>query len=112
MSAVGRRWRSRLAAVGCAGRGRRAVGVAARAAAAPLSAPFGLTPWPGGNGTVAPYFTLHVPAGGSASASALISNPGQTTEKLIISRSTGITAANGGTPSARPSGAARAWAAG
>ena len=96
MSAVGRRWRSRLAAVGCLA----AVGVLSAslpaAAGAPVSAPFGLTPWPGGNGTVAPYFTLHVPAGGSASASALISDPGQTTERLIISRSTGITAANGG----------------
>jgi hypothetical protein len=57
---------------------------------------FGLTPAPGRDGLTAPYFTLTVAPGGSASGLAILSNPGSTPEKLKISRSTGVTAGNGG----------------
>lgn len=62
---------------------------------------FGLTPAPNRNGYVAPYFMLTIPAGGSATRSAIISNPGSTLEQLKISRSTGITATNGGSAFSR-----------
>ena len=57
---------------------------------------FGLTPAPASDGRAAPYFTLTVPPGDSATGTALITNEGRTPEKLKISRSTGVTAANGG----------------
>ena len=67
------------------------------AAAGGGSEPFGLTPMPAADGRSAPYFMMTVAAGQSATASALISNRGQTAEQLRISRSTAATAANGGT---------------
>jgi len=57
---------------------------------------FGLTPAPASNGQTTPYFSLTVAAGGSAAATVVVSNQGNTTEKLKLSPSTGITAANGG----------------
>jgi hypothetical protein len=57
---------------------------------------FGLTPAPGPDGVVVPYFTLTVAPGSSASGIAVLSNPGSTAEKLKISRATGVTAGNGG----------------
>jgi hypothetical protein len=65
------------------------------------SAQFGLTPAPGRDGQTAPYFMLTVVPGGSASGIAVLSNPGSTTEKLKISRSTGVTAGNGGSSFSR-----------
>ena len=62
---------------------------------------FGLTPVPDSTGRVAPYFTLTVAAGESAAATALISNLGQVTEELKISRATGVTASNGGSAFSR-----------
>jgi hypothetical protein len=89
-----RRWR--LAAISLAA----VLGVLSAAptalASGPASEPFGLTPWPSAEGTVRPYFTLNVAAGESATASALVSNEGRTGERLLIGRSTGLTAANGG----------------
>jgi hypothetical protein len=96
VSGAGRRWRWRLAAI-AAGAMLSVLSAALPAlASGPVGEPFGLTPWPSGDGAVAPYFTLNVAAGESATVSALISNQGRTTEKLIISRSVGMTAANGG----------------
>ena len=96
MSATDRRWRWRLATT-----------CAAAASVLPLALPavaggysngtFGLSPLPSSDGRLAPYFTLNLSPGHSATSIALVSNPGHTTEKLDISRSTGATAANGGT---------------
>lgn len=68
------------------------------AAAAPAggNGQFGLTPAPDSAGRVAPYFMLTMAAGESATDTALLSNEGRTTEKLKLSRATGVTAGNGG----------------
>ena len=68
------------------------------AAAAPAggNGQFGLTPVPDGAGRVAPYFMLTMAAGESATDTALVSNEGQVTEALKLSRATGVTAGNGG----------------
>ena len=92
MSGLGRRWRRGLAAAAL-------VALTVLSSAPPAMAdglptvPFGLSPYGGS----APYFTLNVAPGHSVTTSALLSNPSNTTEKLIISRSTGVTAGNGGT---------------
>jgi hypothetical protein len=77
--------------------------VAAAAPALPAAAvgtagngTFGLTPAPAADGRAAPYFTMNVSGGHSVAATAIIANLSQATEKLKISRSTGVTAANGG----------------
>jgi hypothetical protein len=57
---------------------------------------FGLTPAPLSNGSVPPYFTMTLSDGQSATGTAIISNPGNTTQKLKISTSLGVTAANSG----------------
>jgi LPXTG-motif cell wall-anchored protein len=57
---------------------------------------FGLTPAPASDGRAAPYFTMNVAGGQSVVATAIIANLSRATEKLRISRSTGVTAANGG----------------
>jgi hypothetical protein len=57
---------------------------------------FGITPMPGRDGLTAPYFVMTLAAGRSASATALIRNLGTSPETLKVSRSTGTTAANGG----------------
>ena len=62
---------------------------------------FGLTPVPDSSGRSAPYFTMAVAAGHSATATALISNLGSATEELKVSRVTGITATNGGSAFSR-----------
>jgi len=62
---------------------------------------FGLAPAPGSDGRAAPYFDLTVAAGHSAAGTAILSNLGQTTERLKVSRSTGATAANGGSAFSR-----------
>lgn len=67
------------------------------AAGGGLNEPFGLTPIVGGAGHAASYFILSVAPGHSVTASAFISNPGRAAKELKISRSTGATAANGGT---------------
>jgi hypothetical protein len=58
---------------------------------------FSLTPAPGSDGIAAPYFTMTLAAGDSASAVVIVSNLGHETEKLKLDPSTGATAANGGT---------------
>jgi hypothetical protein len=85
-----------------------AVVVAALAVAAPAAAigpggsgAFGLAPASASNGRAGPYFTMTVAAGHSAAATAIITNLGKTTEELKISRSTGGTAANGGSSFSR-----------
>jgi hypothetical protein len=55
---------------------------------------FGLTPAPASDGHTAPYFDLTLAAGDSATAVVIVRNQGQTTEKLRLSQSTGVTAAN------------------
>jgi hypothetical protein len=68
----------------------------AAAALAGGNGQFGLTPVPDSAGVVAPYFTLTMAAGESATDIALVSNEGQAAEKLKLSRATGVTAGNGG----------------
>jgi hypothetical protein len=63
---------------------------------------FGITPAPDANGIATPYFTLTVLAGGSATATAVITNQSDSVEKLRLGRSTGITAVNGGSAYSRP----------
>jgi hypothetical protein len=62
---------------------------------------FGITPVPAGNGRAAPYFTMALEPGETATATAIVTNRGQTTEQLRLSRATGVTAANGGTSFSR-----------
>jgi hypothetical protein len=62
---------------------------------------FGLTPAPTRNGRAAPYFMLSMAPGQSAVASALVSNLGPKTERIKLSRTTGVTAANGGSAFSR-----------
>jgi hypothetical protein len=62
---------------------------------------FGLTPAPASDGHTAPYFDLTLAAGDSATATVIVRNQGQTTEKLKLSPSTGVTAANGGSAFSR-----------
>jgi len=81
--------------------GLAAVTAASPAAAAAAPGAFGITPAPASNGRAAPYFIMAMTAGGSASEVAIISNDGKTTEKLRVSRSSGITAANGGSAFSR-----------
>lgn len=92
MSGLGGRWRRGLAAAALAALTVLSSALPAMADGLP-SVPFGLSPYGGS----APYFTLNVAPGHSVTTSALLSNPSNTTEKLIISRSTGVTAGNGGT---------------
>jgi hypothetical protein len=90
------RWRSLAGAVALAA--LAAVIPAWPAAAAPAvgNGEFGITPLPGSNGIAAPYFIMTVAAGRSAVGTAIISNPGTSAEKLLIGRSVGVTAGNGG----------------
>jgi hypothetical protein len=57
---------------------------------------FSLSPAPQSDGQAAPYFTMTVAAGDSASATVIVSNLGHETEKLKLGPSTGVTAGNGG----------------
>lgn len=76
--------------------------IATAVAAGPVSnGKFGLTPVPASNGRAAPYFTLTVAAGQAATSTVLLSNLGHATEKLKVGRSTGVTAANGGSAFSR-----------
>jgi hypothetical protein len=75
--------------------------VPAAAAGTGGSQTFGLTPMPGRPGQAAPYFTMTLAPGQPVTATALISNPGKTTDTLKISPSTGITAVNGGSAFSR-----------
>ena len=70
---------------------------AATGAGAGADGTFGITPAPGSDGRAAPYFIMALAPGDTATATAIVTNHGQTTEKLKLSRSTGVTAANGGT---------------
>lgn len=67
------------------------------AAGSGLNEPVGLIPASGSKGNAGSYFVLSVAPGQSVTASAFMSNPGQATKQLKVSRSTGGTAANGGT---------------
>jgi hypothetical protein len=96
-SAGGRWWFGGRVAVAAASALAAVVPVLPAAAAdAGGNGQFGLTPVPDSAGHVAPYFMLTVPAGGSATGTALISNLGPVAVKLKVSRSRGVTAANGG----------------
>jgi hypothetical protein len=73
------------------------VSAAAPAAGSPGSnGSFGLSAAPGASGQAQPYFMLNLPAGGVATATALVTNGGRTAETLRIGRSAGVTAGNGG----------------
>jgi hypothetical protein len=94
------------------GRGRRAgrrfavlallaaVAVPAGAQAAsispPVSGPFGLIPTPTAAGQPRSYFQLTIAPGGSAVDTAIISNEGTRTQRLKVTVSKGVTAANSG----------------
>lgn len=96
MSASGRLWRI-LAATAAAVTLATMLTVVPAAAAGPAgTGVFGLTPAPNGHGQVAPYFMMAMAADESATVTALISNPSNVTETLKVSRSTGVTASNGG----------------
>jgi WxL Interacting Protein, peptidoglycan binding domain len=84
------------AAVALAALAVTAQAVPAAAAPAGGNGQFGLTPVPDSAGRVAPYFMLAMAAGQSVTDTALISNLGQTAEKLRLSGATGVTAGNGG----------------
>jgi len=95
----GRRFGRKLAAAVAVA----ALAITATAASRPAAAAgpggsgsFGLTPMPGRDGRAAAYFTMTTGAGHSVTAAALISNTGRLTQALRVSRSTGVTAANGG----------------
>ena len=73
------------------------VSAAAPAAGTPGSnGSFGLSPAPDASGRAQPYFELNLPAGGTSTATALVTNGGRTAETLRIGRSAGVTAGNGG----------------
>jgi hypothetical protein len=63
---------------------------------------FSITPAPDSAGLAPSYFSMTVAAGGVASGTAIISNEGQTTEKLDIDPTVGVTAGNGGSAYADP----------
>jgi len=60
------------------------------------TAAFSLAPAPASDGLVAAYFKMTVAAGHSGAATAVLSNLGTQTQTLKVSRSTGVTAASGG----------------
>jgi hypothetical protein len=88
-------------AVIAASAGPAEAAVAARAtpagtAGAPVAGPFGLTPTPTRAGQPRPYFILTLAPGRSAWESAVIGNEGTRTERLRVTTSRGVTAANSG----------------
>jgi hypothetical protein len=90
------RWRNLAWAVALAALAVVTPASPAAAARAVGNGQFGITPVPGSNGVVAPYFIMTVAAGRSAVDTAIISNPGTKTVTLKVGRSVGITAGNGG----------------
>jgi hypothetical protein len=74
----------------------------AAAAEAGGNGQFGISPAPASNGIAAPYFMLTMSPGDSVTATAVIANQSGKTEKLKLSRSTGVTAGNGGSAFSRP----------
>jgi hypothetical protein len=85
--------------------------LAALAAAAPVppaaaataggTGQFGITPAPR-DGVSPPYFTMTLAAGQSATGTAIITNAARTATKLKLSRTTGVTAGNGGSAFSQP----------
>jgi hypothetical protein len=69
---------------------------AAQAAGAPGTGPFGLTPTPTPAGQPRPYFQMTIAPGKSAGDTAIISNQGTGPERLKVTTSKGVTAANSG----------------
>jgi len=65
---------------------------------------FGLNPAPLRDGRTQSYFSLATATGQPVTATAIVSNLGRKTEKLKLSRSLGVTAANGGIGYTAPSG--------
>jgi Bacterial protein of unknown function (DUF916) len=57
---------------------------------------FGLQPTPAASGRTRQYFMMSVGAGRSGADTVIITNAGRRREKLRIARTTGVTAANGG----------------
>jgi hypothetical protein len=74
----------------------------AAAARAGGNGQFGITPAPASNGVAAPYFMINMSAGSSATATAVVTNEGNATEKLTLGRAAGTTAGNGGSAFSRP----------
>jgi hypothetical protein len=70
--------------------------VPAEAAGATGPGPFGLTPSPTSAGQPRAYFKLTIAPGRSARDTAIVTNEGSTTERLKITVSEGVTAANSG----------------
>jgi hypothetical protein len=95
---------ARLAALGrCAAAGLAAAtwialaGPAlASAAPGPAAGPFGLIPAPTAAGLPRPYFRLFIAPGRAADETVVVSNEGTRTERLLITVSRGVTAANSG----------------
>jgi hypothetical protein len=99
----GTRWRARCRLAATALLAAAAAAAATVTAAGPAAAigpgstgAFSLTPAPASNGTAPPYFMLNLGDGQSARATAILVNLGSTSEQLRLSKSTGTTAANGG----------------
>jgi hypothetical protein len=57
---------------------------------------FSLIPAPGSDGRTPAYFTMTAAPGDSVTGTVILGNSGQTTERLRVAPSTGVTAANGG----------------
>jgi hypothetical protein len=77
--------------------------------------PFGLNPAPLSNGRAQAYFNLTAGTGQRATAMVILSNLGHKSEKLRLSRSLGVTAANGGvgyTVASGPCSGPACWLAG
>jgi hypothetical protein len=94
-------WRRRRRTVGALAGLALMAGLAApppvaQAAGVPGTGPFGLTPAPTPAGQARPYFSLTVAPGRSAQDVAIISNEGTRTERLTVSTSRAVTAANSG----------------
>lgn len=94
-----RRWRGRRlgeALAGLALIAALAPPAAAQAADTPGTGPFGLTPAPTPAGQPRPYFSLTIAPGQSANDVAIVSNEGTRPERLLVTTSRGVTAANSG----------------
>jgi hypothetical protein len=78
--------------------------VPAQAASGPAIGPFGLIPALTAAGNARSYFRLDIGAGRSARDVAVISNEGKATERLRVTVSVGVTAANSGSAYEPPRG--------
>jgi hypothetical protein len=86
----------RLALAALAAASAVTLALPAQASAAPAAGPLGLTPAPGPGGQPRSYLQLSISPGGAATATAIVSNEGTRTQRLRITVSRGVTAANSG----------------